>query len=862
MHPSLDPPFPLGSHASLHAISKALGLLILGLVIPIQPTLRGEETNATALFEKGQQEEANLDLFGARKDFLAALKESPELPGLKEHTAWFLYLNGFHTPQCLGLFKEILASTTNSTEVSKAIEDLRRERSPQAGIHAAASTTLPPPRKTPPAVIPEPWDRPARLQYARELFWVSMGKESVGIYEELLRETPDESALLLEIARVEIAMDQFEKARKHLEKAKSLNPDEPEIKAELATLQTVRENAHLKSLLLATPSPAPRNAPAAGSPSPLPSGEHAEARLDLFGARDIYRRALSEHPNQQGLMEHAAWFFYLNGFHDSECLRFLEETKATASSPEAVSKAITQLKQELGLSAGEKSTAFKRPAPCSEQAPLNKRLQYARELLWSGDPDAALSSYDALVIQLPEEPAIRLERARVEIALKKYREAESDLKIARTLRPDVPEIALEQSRLEALRGNRTRALAALEGVKITDEGTLHLARARAYHYFSGEFPEATREYRAALKCFPYSEEAAFGLTETSLRSGAVPESRSLLSSSPSRFRAYDWSDRIELERNIAAPRIKIGGDYVQNNIHYQNFDAGTEFRYRPIDPLELTLDTTHGWYNQTGFNGIERQTSDISVIYQKNESWAVSGNVGVNGYTSGWTSVNAGVGLMVRPISSLKFELRADHLDVVDSEPPLGIALYDLTSTIGGVGSRSSMNMLSVASTWTPLERLELFGKYRAAVITSANTFQDYYFSGTYSILKDPKLKVGYSLYHEDLLNPAPLYRQNGHTTSAYYDPRNLLVHGPFIQWSQNLSKQWEYGLQGQLCQQPQNGGLAVLGLTYVKFSWRHNQAVRLDANVVDQNRGLTRSGGSSGRYEATNIIVTYAYTF
>jgi len=615
-------------------------------------------------------------------------------------------------------------------------------------------------------------------------------------------------------------------------------------------------------LLLVLPALLVSTVRADGSRDDFKAGQTAEARLDLFGAREDFRNALRKNPSEPGLREHAAWFFYLNGFHDSECLRLLEDARGSSSDPRAVSGAMTQLKGELGLTPAVKTSPVKHPAPCSEKAPLSSRLQYARELFWSGDPETSLRAYDNLIAELPEEASLRLERARVEMALKKYREARNDLRFARTQRPSEPEIALEQSRLEALCGNRARSLASLEGVNVPDEGTLHLARARAHHYYSGEFSAASREYRAALESFPYREEAAFGLAETSLRVGAVAESRSLLSSWPSRSLSYDWSERIDLERTIAAPRLKIGGDYFQNNLHYQNFDAGAEFRFRPIDPLEFTLNTTHGWFNQTGFNSIERQTGDISLLYQKNESWSLSGNVAVNGYSSGWTSVNGGVGIMVRPCSTLKFDLRADHLDVVDSEQPLGVSLYDLSSTIGAVGSRSSMNILSAASTWNPLERVELFGKYRAAVITSGNTFQDFYLSVAYDILRDPKLKVGYSFYHENLLNPAPVYTQNGNSTSAYYDPQNLIVQGPFLQWSQNLGKHWEYGVEGHLCQQPGNGGLGVVGLAFTKFSWGRNQAIRLDANLFDQNRGLTRSGGSSGMYDAINIIATYEHSF
>jgi len=65
------------------------------------------------------------------------------------------------------------------------------------------------------------------------------------------------------------------------------------------------------------------------------SGQEAEARLDLFGARADFRKAIEIDPSVLGLLEHTAWFLYLNGFHNQESLRALEACLPKASSPDA-----------------------------------------------------------------------------------------------------------------------------------------------------------------------------------------------------------------------------------------------------------------------------------------------------------------------------------------------------------------------------------------------------------------------------------------------------------------------------------------------------------------------------------------------
>jgi thioredoxin-like negative regulator of GroEL len=207
---------------------------------------------------------------------------------------------------------------------------------------------------------------------------------------------------------------------------------------------------------------------------------------------------------------------------------------------------------------------------------------------------------EKLVEENPSEAALRLELARVLIAMYDLLAAGKELQIARELRPSEPEIALEQSKVEALRGHRTAALRALEGIAFPDAAPLHLARARAYHY-AGEFLPASAEYRQVLAERPFEESAAHGLAESTLRTHAVPEARALLQKWPSVSLVADWSERISLESEVAAPRVQASGSLFSNNLTYRNWNAGADVRFRPLDALEVKFDTTHGWFAQEDF---------------------------------------------------------------------------------------------------------------------------------------------------------------------------------------------------------------------------------------------------------------------
>jgi hypothetical protein len=116
-------------------------------------------------------------------------------------------------------------------------------------------------------------------------------------------------------------------------------------------------------------------------------GQKAEARLDLFGARADFRKAIEIDPSVLGLLEHTAWFLYLNGFHNQECLSVFEECLPKASNPDAVRTSISQLREEMGLD--QSRARPQTPRPVRSAASPTARLQYAREIFWSGSPKEA-----------------------------------------------------------------------------------------------------------------------------------------------------------------------------------------------------------------------------------------------------------------------------------------------------------------------------------------------------------------------------------------------------------------------------------------------------------------------------------------
>ena len=82
-------------------------------------------------------------------------------------------------------------------------------------------------------------------------------------------------------------------------------------------------------------------------------GELAESQQQFLKARDLYRKAVDQSPENTGLREHYAWFLYANGYHDTECLRQLEliHQSGKASNPTGIFNAIVEVRDELDLPA-------------------------------------------------------------------------------------------------------------------------------------------------------------------------------------------------------------------------------------------------------------------------------------------------------------------------------------------------------------------------------------------------------------------------------------------------------------------------------------------------------------------------------
>lgn len=230
-------------------------------------------------------------------------------------------------------------------------------------------------------------------------------------------------------------------------------------------------------------------------------------------------------------------------------------------------------------------------------------------------------------------------------------------------------------------------------------------------------------------------------------------------------------------------------------------------------------------------------------------------------YSHGWTSLVGGLGLMWRPVSSLELNLTASHTDVADAEWPLGYSIYGMGTTIGAVGGRATMDSLSLTASWTPIENIDLFAKYRIAELSGGNRLVDAFFAVTYTMARDPFLRFGYGMDYTDVNAASPVFTQGAAATNYYYDPDNKVAHHLYAEHAGHAGGDVHYGVEARVILN-QGGGVGFGAGAHLQYRWSDHQAVRLDARYFVQDRSRDRNNLRTGHYHALNLIASYEYRF
>ena len=635
-------------------------------------------------------------------------------------------------------------------------------------------------------------------------------------------------------------------------------------------------------------------------------GLEAEKSLKLYEARDCFRKALKENPDAPGVAEHTAWFLFLNGFHDEECVTLFRQAGSKGQDSAAMERAARQVERELGLrgpadeaekaeqkafqrmkaeqatsgtdaergaslvDAGEYAEGVVLLEKAVKEAPGDQvlELKLTRAYFWSGKKAEADQAYGRLLETHPGNPALLLERAQAAISREDDEKARTLLTAAEKARPGDSRILLERSRLESLEYNRAAALEAVDQMspKEQESARAWLARGRADHS-RGQFAAAAESYEKALEKAPHLEEAAHRLAECRIRRGHYGAADELISDWQNRERGLDWDMRTDLYGEMTDPRMGASFASYSNSVQYLELDFGLFGSFRPIPEVEIRPSVVNSIFQQIGFSSMDRQGGSVEVNARPDDWVGVSGNLGLNGYTNDWLSPVGGVSTEFFPVHWLDLGVGVNYFDLIDFQPPFGVGIYDLVTTIGGVGNRVTSTQGTLQGRLRPYAGWEVFARTRLASFSDANTFQDNLAMVSYEFYPtQPRIAAGYSYYYMSLLNQAGNYQPNGADTPltfSYYDPDALNINSWKLEVSGKPVDWVEMGGEGYLYNIMENGGFGQSVFIYTKFELDGPEnTLRIDGRYFTQNRGLNRTDTASGSFDALNFLLTYEHRF
>ncbi len=606
-------------------------------------------------------------------------------------------------------------------------------------------------------------------------------------------------------------------------------------------------------------------------------------------AAAAFSDALSLKPADTDLAKGKAWNLGVTG-RLRESLALYNKLLPLTSSPDNIASAsaevkrllaaaddakIALLKERLAASPGDRESSrelfrtlayrgqfaesLARGDSILEGAPhdLAFRLEYARVLSWSGQREKSADSYNYLMQQSPDNPFLMLELAHVLADGGRLSESLRQLERAQELMPKSARIARAMAEVLARLGRGDEAVATSDAIENAGYNGLEraLARARSRH-FSGLLEEAVQEYSAALALYPYHPELLQGMTECALYTGAPDMAEDAvgawkaISPDDPRLAEFEYSMRKAL-----APRIAGRFQYYENSSRFKRFNTGLSAESRVGGDFSLLADASQSHFKQSGFRSVDREALAVGVRYTPVQKLEFTGRIGGNLYDRGDDPVTGAAGVTSRLYPGWQLAVAWERMDIVDTEPVFGNAIYNHVVTMGAVGSRINSNEYSIYLQRDLLAgRLALSGKAAVGDYSDGNLKQSRYAGISYRLYDVPRLTIGYNYFFLDYRDAAPAYTEGTRSTSAYYDPLNFEVHTLFLDLSHRFSKELRAGIEQRVSFIPKSDGIAYALFGSLEADLGRSVSAMLTYRFFHQDKGVDRSA-TSGHFSAQEAL-------
>lgn len=488
------------------------------------------------------------------------------------------------------------------------------------------------------------------------------------------------------------------------------------------------------------------------------------------------------------------------------------------------------------------------------------RLSYAKVLSWSGNAREAENVLQGLTIDFPNNPYLYYELGKLQIALDQPAEAEQSLKKSLSIYSRSNKIAKALSEALALQSKNSEAVAIADSIP-GDSLDARLARAQSRH-FTGNMEAAIPIYERVLSDYPDNLEALSGLTECYIYTGRYDNARKLIA----RWKSTGEPDsRIakmdRLLSEVASPEIKLLTGYYSNSSRFRRFDAGVYATYRFDGGSSLSAGYAYSRFSQSRFSPVTRNSATTAAQYVLGSSLRIDGEVDFHSYDNNHDHVNGGATITFTPVKTTEVSTGFRHFDIIDTEPIFGNPIYSYVTAIGAVGKGITSNDYTLQLRQDITDEISLWGRATYGDYSDSNEKQVYLFEADYRPSSVRKLMLFYNLFYLDYRHPAPNYVESGATDSAYYDPRDFIVHTAGVEYKIPLFSPFSASIRQAVSHLIKNDGLSSTTIASLSAKIGKFGELGLDGRLFYQNRGINRYS-DSGHFRAESILLTYRLAF
>lgn len=381
----------------------------------------------------------------------------------------------------------------------------------------------------------------------------------------------------------------------------------------------------------------------------------------------------------------------------------------------------------------------------------------------------------------------------------------------------------------------------------------------------GDYEIAAAIYNQILCDYPYNQEALWGLLKSSTYTRNSADARISYRRWPTVW--FDDPLQNRLAPYYRPPEMVLQTEYFENSTSFTRFATGIYYDDYAFCNTRLYEGYYYTRFSQQHFNTINRQSLFLGAETLFNKKWEGRARLIENYYDRlqhesdedsleenhlfSKAVLNYHLHLVYHPIPEVSVDFGYDYYDVIDTVPPFANPIYNYSNQIGATALNIRTSDWSVFFQYYK-DKVSIIGNFIYGNYSDGNTKLSDSFRIGYQFSEIPVSNVFYSYFYLDYQKRAPLFTQNGHSESAYYDPKNFEVHLIGVDSKYDITEKLQIGGEGALLFFPKANNIGYSAFGYLNYQFTDCWAIRLDMRYYYQNRSVLRDR-ISGFYNAKN---------